>query len=119
MKIIAYIASGILIFFGVLFIWASFGQAFNPGYLLTGIVTVAIGFGIIWFASRKKTLNTDEDNQVTLKIDLPAEIKLESLKCQSCGGALSAKNIEMLAGAPVVNCPYCKSTYQLSEEPKW
>jgi uncharacterized Zn-finger protein len=28
-------------------------------------------------------------------------------------------NIQMVAGAPVVNCPYCKTTYQLTEEPKW
>jgi uncharacterized Zn-finger protein len=28
-------------------------------------------------------------------------------------------NIQMVAGAPVVNCPYCHTTYQLTEEPKW
>jgi uncharacterized Zn-finger protein len=25
----------------------------------------------------------------------------------------------MMAGAPVVTCPYCQATYQLTEEPKW
>jgi uncharacterized Zn-finger protein len=28
-------------------------------------------------------------------------------------------NIKMVAGAPVVTCPYCNTTYQLTEEPKW
>jgi len=26
---------------------------------------------------------------------------------------------KMVAGAPVVTCPYCGTTYQLTEEPKW
>jgi uncharacterized Zn-finger protein len=32
---------------------------------------------------------------------------------------LTSENIKMVAGAPVVTCPYCGSTYQLAEEPKW
>jgi hypothetical protein len=119
MKIIAYILSAILIFFGVLFIWASLGGAFNAGTFLTGVITVGIGFLVLWFISRKKSVSPEQNSEVTLKIDLPANVKLESLKCQSCGGSLSAKDIHMLAGAPVVNCPYCKSSYQLTEEPKW
>jgi hypothetical protein len=54
-----------------------------------------------------------------LNIDLPGKVKLDSLKCQSCGGVLSSDNIKMVAGAPVVTCPYCHTTYQLTEEPKW
>jgi uncharacterized Zn-finger protein len=56
---------------------------------------------------------------VTLKVDLPGNVRLDSLKCKSCGGALSADNIKMVAGAPVVDCPYCHTTYQMTEEPKW
>jgi hypothetical protein len=44
---------------------------------------------------------------------------MDTLKCKSCGGSLTMDNIKMVAGAPVVSCPYCNSTYQLSEEPKW
>jgi phage FluMu protein Com len=56
---------------------------------------------------------------VTLKVDLPGNVNLDTLKCQSCGGVLTMDNIQMVAGAPVVNCPYCKTAYQLTEEPKW
>ena len=56
---------------------------------------------------------------MTLQVDLPANVNLDSLKCQSCGGVLKMDDIQMVAGAPVVNCPYCKTTYQLTEEPKW
>lgn len=119
MKTISTILAVILIFFGVLFIWASFGQAFNAGWFVTGLVTLAVGFGLLWFANRKKVTPGQETTNVTYQIDLPGGIKLESLKCESCGGVLSSKDIQMLAGAPVVNCPYCKSSYQLTEQPKW
>jgi len=25
----------------------------------------------------------------------------------------------MVAGAPMVTCPYCHTSYQLTEDPKW
>jgi len=78
-----------------------------------------IGLGGIWFASRQKASASEADQNVTLKIDLPANVNLETMKCKSCGGTLTMENIQMVAGAPVVNCPYCKSTYQLTEDPKW
>lgn len=117
-KIIAWIASAILIFFGVIFIWGAFSPDGQVSWIFVGLVSVAIGFGIIWFTARRRT-TTPQDSNVTLKIDLPANVNLDTLKCSSCGGALSVDDIKMVAGAPVVNCPYCKSTYQLTEEPKW
>ena len=39
---------------------------------------------------------------------------------EACGAELlKAENIKILAGAPTVECPYCGTTYQLVEEPKW
>jgi hypothetical protein len=117
-KIIAYIAAAILIFFGVLFIWGAFSPEGSVGWIPVGLISVGIGFGIIWFASRRKPA-AEGESEVTLKLDLPGEVNLDTLKCQSCGGALTADNIKMVAGAPVVTCPYCGTTYQLKEEPKW
>jgi len=119
MKIIAYIAAAILIFFGVLFIWGAGGNGgggFN--WIVTGLISVVIGFGLIWFASRKSA-GGSTGNETVLKIDLPGETKIEAMKCKSCGGALKPENIKMVAGAPVVECPFCGTTYQLTEEPKW
>jgi len=105
---------------GVLFIWAAFNPQGQPGWILVGVISVGIGFGLIWLAGRRApTPTTQAGSNVTLKIDLPADVELDALKCQSCGGALSMENIKMVAGAPVVNCPYCNSVYQLKEEPKW
>lgn len=120
-SIIAYIAAAILILFGVLFIWAAFGSQFNSGWFVTGLVTVGIGFGLVvagYFLGRRAAAASAVTN-VTLQVDLPGDVNLETLKCQSCGGVLKPENITMVAGAPVVNCPYCGTTYQLTEDPKW
>ena len=119
-KIITYIFAAILIFFGVLFIWATFSPDGQIGWLVVGVISVGIGFGLIWFAGRKtKSDLTAQGDNVTLKLDLPGDVNLDSMKCQSCGGVLTMDAIKMVAGAPVVSCPYCNTTYQLTEEPKW
>lgn len=118
-KIIAYIGAAILIFFGVLFIWGAFSPDGSVGWIPIGLISVGIGFGLIWLASRSKPSTQAAGENVTLKIDLPANVNLDTLKCKSCGGSLTMDDIQMVAGAPVVNCPYCHTTYQLTEDPKW
>jgi hypothetical protein len=119
-KIIAYIVAGILIFFGILFIWGAFSSQGSAGWIPVGMITVGIGLALIYLASFIKKPEPQGGSQnVTLKIDLPANVNLDSMKCKSCGGALTMDNIQMVAGAPVVNCPYCHTTYQLTEDPKW
>ncbi|MGB9668835.1 MAG: hypothetical protein ACPL0B_00480 [Anaerolineales bacterium] len=119
MRIIGNILAGILIFFGVLFIWGAFSPQGSTGWIIIGVITVAIGLVIVWFVNRKSASTTSANQNVTIKIDLPANINLENLQCKNCGGNLTMDNIEMVAGAPVVHCPYCNTTYQLTEDPKW
>jgi hypothetical protein len=114
-RIIAYIAAAILIFFGVLFIWGAFSPQGSPGWIIVGVISVGAGLGLIWLARKR----AKEQMEIIQKIELSGDVNLENLTCQNCGGTLSSENIKMVAGAPVVNCPYCNSSYQLSEEPKW
>lgn len=116
-KIIAFISAAILILMGLLFILGTFSAQGQSGWLLIGLILVGIGFGLIWFASRRPAGSATQN--VTLNIDMPGNVQMDSLKCKSCGAALVPENIKMVAGAPVVTCPYCNSTYQLTEEPKW
>lgn len=117
-RIIAYIAAGLFLIFGFLFILAAFGEQFNSGWLIIGFILVAIGFGLVFLGGRLKQ-TAPADQNVTLNIDLPENVELDSFKCENCGGALSTDNVEMVAGAPVVKCPYCGTSYQLTEDPKW
>jgi hypothetical protein len=132
-KTALYIVAAILILFSLIgIIWGFISIVgstdkngdpswFGTGvfFCMTGLAIFGIGLGLILWAARRKQLPGSEENKVTLKIDLPGNVKLDTLKCQSCGGALNPENITMVAGAPVVTCPFCNTTYQLTEEPKW
>ncbi|MCA1900402.1 MAG: hypothetical protein LDL50_06815 [Chloroflexi bacterium] len=82
-----------------------------------GLLVLAGGAGMV-IAALKGT-KTEVIQQVTMKVDLPGETKIEEVKCRSCGGTLSSKDITLANGAPMVNCPYCHTVYQMTEEPKW
>ncbi|MFH2040465.1 MAG: hypothetical protein ABIJ65_13625 [Chloroflexota bacterium] len=83
-----------------------------------GILVGAVGIALI-FAAVRKTKAAATTQNVTLNVDLPADVNVEKMKCQSCGGVLTANDITMVNGAPMVTCPFCETVYQLSEEPKW
>jgi len=122
LRVIAYVGAAILILFAVLFILAAFGPQFSGGWLITGLIMLGIGFALIIVAStllKQKVAAAEAQQQVVLNIDLPGNVNLHTLKCKSCGGELSAEHITMVAGSPVVHCPYCNSVYQLTEDPKW
>ena len=120
MKIVANIAAGIIILFGVLNMLAAFStQTDNQiGTLITGTVLSGVGLAIIWYVNRKGPAALGEQ-KVTYNIDLSGDVKLEGFECTRCGGPLGPKDISVVAGAPTVQCPYCSSVYQISEQPKW
>ena len=121
---ILFIVAAVVLIFGFLYILGS-GASENPTSAGTGIllfifgfILIALGFGAIWLI-RRRGAQAAGDQAVTYKIDLPANVNMDTLKCKSCGGTLAPENIQMVAGAPVVTCPFCHTTYQLTEEPKW
>ena len=98
-KIIGYIAAGILIFFGVLFLWAAFGSetASPGGRLLVGGVLVVIGLGII-FVVRMREPKPEQLITIRQEIDIG--------RCQFCIGVIVAPHtdprIKKLAARVVV-----------------
>ena len=115
-KIIGYIAAAILIFFGILFIWGAFSAEGESGWIIIGLVTVGVGFGIIAFVRSREPKPAQE---IIQKIDLSGDINVEKLKCRECGAELEQESVTVRAGAVFVSCPYCGSDYQIVEEPKW
>ena len=119
-RIIGYVVAAILIFFGVLYLWSI--PAAGPDQLvprlIVGVISLAIGVVIIWVV---RTRGPAPVQQITQQIDLemPCEISVDKLKCQSGGGELSKDDVSLVQGAVMISCPYCGSTYQITEEPKW
>jgi hypothetical protein len=119
-KIIGYIVAGILVFFGVLFLWAAFGsQTASPaGRLLVGGLLVVVGLAII-VAVRLREPRPEQEVTIRQEIDLTGDVELEAMQCERCGGHLGKEDVGLVEGAVMVNCPYCGATYQIVEEPKW
>jgi hypothetical protein len=93
--------------------WLQFGVGFG----LVGVLFLAGGAVLVYAAMRGQ--KTEVVQQVTMKVDLPGETKISQVTCRNCGGTLKPDNIRLVGGAPMVECPFCGTTYQLTEEPKW
>jgi Zn finger protein HypA/HybF involved in hydrogenase expression len=118
-KIIGYIVAAILIFFGILFIWGAFSPEGETGWIVVGIISVAIGLGVIALVKLREPKPAQPPQEIIQKIDLSGDIEMETLKCQKCGGELQKDSITIKEGAVFISCPYCGSAYQMVEEPKW
>ncbi len=119
-KIIGYIVAGILLLFGVLWLLAAFSaEAANPGgRLLVGGILVVIGLGLI-VAIRLREPKPEQKVTIHQQVDIGGDVEMESLKCRNCGAQLDKSAISVTEGAVMVTCPYCNTTYQIVEEPKW
>ena len=120
-KIVGYVISGILILFGVLFLLSAFAPdtGVNPiERLVRGGILIGIGLVIIVIIKMREP-KPEQKVVVEQKIDLSGDIELEKLQCKNCGAELDKRSITLAQGAVVVSCPYCGTSYQMVEEPKW
>jgi hypothetical protein len=119
-KIVGYVTSGILIFFGVIWLISAFTEeTFDPiKRLVVGVILVGIGLAII-VAIKLREPKPEQKVLVEQKIDFSGDIELEKLQCRNCGAELDKKSITLAQGAVIVSCPYCGTSYQMVEEPKW
>ena len=118
-RTILYIIAGVFIIFSFLFLLGAFSPDGSTSWLTIGIIGMIIGFVLIFFGAKLGAKVKVLTQNITLNVDLPGNIQMDSLKCQSCGAPLAADDIKMVQGAPVVTCHSCGTTYQLTEEPKW
>jgi len=118
-RIIAFITAAIFIIFSFLFILGAFSPEGKPSWTIIGLIGLLIGFVLVFLGFKLQPPQKPGDQVVNLQVDLPGDVNMETMKCKSCGGPLTPEDIKMVAGAPVVECPHCSTTYQLTEEPKW
>ncbi len=117
-KTIGYVVAGILIFAGVFLFLAGLSPEYgNPVWKIYGGVAVLIGLVLIVVLARIRV--PEAPQQIVQKIDLSGQVSMEKFKCKNCGADLDKESIAVKEGAILVTCPYCGSTYQVVEEPKW
>lgn len=126
LMVIGVIVACILIFFGVLSIWGAFSPEGSPGWITVGVVTVAVGLSILGLAvglfaylRYRRSKLAQQPQEIIQKIDLSGDIDLEKMKCQNCSAELDRDSVTVKEGAIFISCPYCGTSYQMVEEPKW
>jgi DNA-directed RNA polymerase subunit RPC12/RpoP len=117
--VLGAIAVSILFFFAVIFLLASSAQSVPSdqstsrlivGFLLF-IIGVAVVFGIYYTTRKPKT--------VIQQLEVSGQMKAVSIKCPNCGASVDANLIKIVSGVPYATCPYCGTTFEVTEEPKW
>ena len=122
MKIVAVLgalAVVVLFFFAVIFLLASSAPDIpsdqSASRLIVGIllfiIGIAIVFGIYYTKRKPKT--------VIQRLEVSGQMKAASIKCPNCGASVDANLIKIVSGVPYATCPYCGTTFEVTEEPKW
>lgn len=113
MKTAGYVLGFLLGLGGILALFAA-SQGHTVPRLVAGIALLGAAAFMIYLARAK-----GPETKITHQIDLTGDTSLEHLRCNACGAKLDADSIEMHEGAIYVKCPYCGTSYQLEEKPKW
>jgi DNA-directed RNA polymerase subunit RPC12/RpoP len=119
--ILGALASVVLLFFGFIFLLSAAAEtvAAQPGLqtlrLLEGGILFVVGFAIVYVTyvfSRKPTT-------IVQQLEISGQMKGAPIKCPNCSASLDANSIKIVSGVPYATCPYCGTTFEVTEEPKW
>jgi len=110
LKYLAYAASALLIFLGIIFIMST-----NLGitYFFEGLVFLGVAIVILVFSREKKPLEIKQTLTVT------GPVALKEVHCPVCNAVVDPTKVEIIAGKPYLTCSYCKNKFELTEEPTW
>jgi len=112
--IIGAIAASILFFFAVVFALAASVQATETRLITSGllfIIGISVIIGVYYIARKPKT--------IIQRLEVSGQMQAAAIKCPNCGASIDANQIKIVSGVPYVKCPYCATTFEVTEEPKW
>ena len=112
--VLGAIAVAVLFFFGLIFaIAASVQEAATR--LSVSLALFVLGFAVAYvtyLTSRKPT-------KIIQQLEISGQMKAAAIKCPNCSASVDANTIKMVQGVPYATCPYCGTTFEVTEEPKW
>lgn len=109
-RILAYLASAVLIFLGVVFM-----ISVNLGivYFFEGLVFLAVACFLLVLSREKKPLEIKQSLTVT------GPIIAKEVRCPNCNAVVDPTKAEIFEGKLYVKCSYCGNKFELTEEPTW
>jgi hypothetical protein len=112
-RLVIYLIAAFLGFLGLVFVVGFQGQVIR---LIIGIVLIIAAGAVVYLARIQPKVSTTTTIQ---HIDLSGDVSLEEIRCRSCNAPLNKDEIDVKAGAILIQCDHCGATYQFEEEPKW
>jgi predicted Zn finger-like uncharacterized protein len=109
-RIVGYLASAVLFFFGVIFALAS---VYENTRLVVSIVMFMVAFGILFFLYRH------QPQELVQRLEVPGKFQTQEIRCPNCSASIDIDNIKIVKGTPLVKCLYCGHVFEIIEEPKW
>ena len=117
MKIITVlgaVAVAILFFFGLIFaIAASVQEAATR--LAVSLALFLVGAAVAYFTY----LSARKPTTIIQQLEISGQMKSASITCPNCSASVDANKIKIVSGVPYATCPYCGTTFEVTEEPKW
>ncbi|MCX6644702.1 MAG: hypothetical protein NT043_05810 [Candidatus Bathyarchaeota archaeon] len=112
--ILGAIAVTVLFFFAIVLALAASVQATATRLVTSGllfIIVLAVIVGIYYVTRKPKT--------VIQRLEVSGQMQAAAIKCPNCSASIDANQIKIVSGVPYVKCPYCGTTFEVTEEPKW
>ena len=109
--ILGAIAVVFLFFFAVVFAIAASVQETLTRLAVSGLLFV-MAVAIAYYITRKP-------KTVIQRLEVSGQMKAASIKCPNCSASVDVSQIRIVSGVPYATCPYCGTTFEVTEEPKW
>ena len=111
LTVLGAIAVAVLFFFALVFALAASVQETLTRLTVSGLLFV-IGIAIAYYITRKP-------KTIIQRLEVSGQMKAASIKCPNCGASVEVNQIKIVSGVPYATCPYCGTTFEVTEEPKW
>lgn len=109
--VLGAIAVAVLFFFALIFALAASIQETLTRLTVSGLLFV-IGIALAYYITRRP-------KTVIQRLEVSGQMKAASIKCPNCGASVDVNQIKIVSGVPYATCPYCGTTFEVTEEPKW
>lgn len=110
-RIVAYIISAVLIFFGIIFMIASNDLPIINFYI--GLVLIIVAIILIVIVRPKRTM------EIKQTLTMTGPVKVVEVRCPNCGAIVDPTKAVVIDGKPYVTCEHCGNKFELTEEPTW
>ena len=119
--VLGAVAAAVLFFFGLIFIISAGAVTLQSQpqqqtlRIIEGTIMLIVGSAAAYvtYAFSRKPVT------IINQLEVSGQMKAAAIKCPNCSASVDAHRIKIVSGVPYATCPYCGTTFEVTEEPKW